>query len=72
VVLGSKLRAHTLNHSTGPIFVLGFSEIGSREIFAWGWLQIAILLIFAFWVARITGVSHWAWIAKLFLILLLL
>jgi hypothetical protein len=24
-----------------------------------GWLQIVILLISAFWVARITGVSHW-------------
>jgi hypothetical protein len=36
-----------------------FFEIGSGELFAWGWLRTAILLISASWVARITGVSHW-------------
>jgi hypothetical protein len=29
VVLGFELRAFTLNHSTNPIFVKGFFEIGS-------------------------------------------
>jgi hypothetical protein len=34
-----------------------FFEIGFLKLFA-HWLQTAILLISAFWVARITGVSH--------------
>jgi hypothetical protein len=38
--------------------VLGIFEIGSHELFAWGWLRTTILLISASWVARITGVSH--------------
>jgi hypothetical protein len=37
--------------------VLGFFEIGSRELFAQGWLQTTIPLISASRVARITGVS---------------
>jgi hypothetical protein len=39
--------------------VLGIFEIGFWELFASGWLQTAILLIFASWVARITGMCHW-------------
>jgi hypothetical protein len=27
-----------------PFFVMGFFEIGSHELFAWGWLLTAILL----------------------------
>jgi hypothetical protein len=37
-VLGFELRASTLSHSTSLIFVMGFFEIGSRKLFAWGWL----------------------------------
>jgi hypothetical protein len=33
-VLGLELRAYTLSHSTSPIFVMGFFEIGSHELFA--------------------------------------
>jgi hypothetical protein len=41
VVLGLKLRAYTLSHSISP-----FSD-ESCELFAWGWLRTAILLISA-------------------------
>jgi hypothetical protein len=34
-VLGLELRAFTLSHSTSPIFVIRFFEIGSGELFAW-------------------------------------
>jgi hypothetical protein len=34
-VLGFELRAYTLSHSTSPIFVIGFFEMGSCELFAW-------------------------------------
>jgi hypothetical protein len=34
-VLELELRAFTLSHSTSPIFVKSFFEIGSRELFAW-------------------------------------
>jgi hypothetical protein len=34
LLLGFELRAYTLSHSTSPIFVMGFFEIGSRELFA--------------------------------------
>jgi hypothetical protein len=37
--------------------VMVFIDRVSRTI-CLGWLQTKILLIFAFWVARITGVSH--------------
>jgi hypothetical protein len=40
---------------------LGIFQIGAQELFAWGWLRTVILLIAAFSVARITGVSHWHW-----------
>jgi hypothetical protein len=33
-------------------------EIGSQELFAWGWPQTVILLISASQVASITGMSH--------------
>jgi hypothetical protein len=44
-----------------PFFMMGFFfEMGSYELFAWGWLQTVILLIFASCTARIIGVaSHW-------------
>jgi hypothetical protein len=32
---------------------------GLDKLFATSWLQTVILLIFAFLVARMTGVSHW-------------
>jgi hypothetical protein len=32
--LGFELRAYTLSHSTNPIFVKGFCEIRSHELFA--------------------------------------
>jgi hypothetical protein len=47
VVLRLELRAYTLSQSTSPIFVVGFLEIKSQELFAWGWLQTTILLISA-------------------------
>jgi hypothetical protein len=35
-VLGFKLKAYTLSHSTSPFFcVLGFFKIGSQELFVW-------------------------------------
>jgi hypothetical protein len=33
MVLGFELRTYTLSHSTNPIFVMGFFEIGSHELF---------------------------------------
>jgi hypothetical protein len=59
LVLWFELRAFTLRHSTSPIFVMGIFEIGSHELFAWGWFQTMILLISTSWVARISVVSHW-------------
>jgi hypothetical protein len=50
------LLLHLLYQS---FFVMGFFETGSHKLFAWGWLQIQILLISASWIVRITGVSHW-------------
>jgi hypothetical protein len=38
--------------------VMGFFEIESGKLFAWVWLQTVIILMSAFWVARITEVSH--------------
>jgi hypothetical protein len=34
VVLGLELRAYTLSHSTQPIFVMEFFELGSHKLFA--------------------------------------
>jgi hypothetical protein len=45
--LGFELRAYTLSTPTAFFFVIGFFEIGSHELFAWGWLQTMILLISA-------------------------
>jgi hypothetical protein len=36
--------------------MMGFFEIGSLKLFAWGWLWTSVL-ISASWVARITDVS---------------
>jgi hypothetical protein len=63
MVLEFELKASHLPgkcSSTSFFFFLlvRFFKIGSCELFAQGWLQITILLIFATWVARITGVSH--------------
>jgi hypothetical protein len=46
--------------ATPPVlFYVGcFQDRVSRTIFP-GWLQTAILLISASWVARIPGMSHW-------------
>jgi hypothetical protein len=49
---------YCLSHSTSPFFVVSFFNIGSHELFAWDWLQIAIFWSLP-WVARITGASHW-------------
>jgi hypothetical protein len=38
--------------------VLGIFNIGSQELFAWGRLQTAILLISASQVAKIRGISY--------------
>jgi hypothetical protein len=38
--------------------VKGFFKMGSHETICPGWLRTAILLISAFWIARITSVSH--------------
>jgi hypothetical protein len=34
VVLGFELKAYTLSHSTSPIFVIFFFDIGIHELFA--------------------------------------
>jgi hypothetical protein len=57
-VLGLELRAFTLSHSTSPIFCDRVFQDGVLQIICPGWLQTAILLIFASLVARIIGVSH--------------
>jgi hypothetical protein len=74
VVLGFELMAtcllgrlsYCLTHSASPFFVIFFfcrcfvfSEKGSQELFAQGWLWTLILLISASWEARIIGMSHW-------------
>jgi hypothetical protein len=47
VVLRFELRTFTLSHSTSLIFVMGFFQVGSWELFALGWPRTAILLISA-------------------------
>jgi hypothetical protein len=44
-VLRLELGAFTLSHSTNPIFVKHFIEIGSQGTIFPGWLPTAILLI---------------------------
>jgi hypothetical protein len=34
MVMGIEHRNYTLSHSTSPIFVMSFFEIGSHELFA--------------------------------------
>jgi hypothetical protein len=41
-----------------PFFVMGSFQGSVSQTLCPGWLQNAILLIFASWIARITGVSH--------------
>jgi hypothetical protein len=57
-ILGFELRAYTLSHSTSPFLWWGFSRWGVSRTICLGWLQTRILLNFASWVARITGLSH--------------
>jgi hypothetical protein len=33
--LGFELKTYTLSHSTRPFSMMGFSKIGSGELFAW-------------------------------------
>jgi hypothetical protein len=56
-VLGLELMAFTLSHSASPFCDRYFWDRVSQTI-CLGWLWTAILLISAYWVARITGVSH--------------
>jgi hypothetical protein len=42
-VLGLELRAYTLSHSTSPVFLMGFFEIGCGELFA----QVGFELLFS-------------------------
>jgi hypothetical protein len=61
LVLGFELRAYTLSHSTTVLFFcVGFFQDRFLRTVCLGWLQIAILLISASWITRITGVSHWS------------
>jgi hypothetical protein len=46
-----------LSHSTSSVLWV-FSKYGLRN-YCPGWLWTMIFLISAFWVARITGMSHW-------------
>jgi hypothetical protein len=57
VVLGLELRAYTLSHSTSP-FCEGFFWDRILQTICQGWLWTSVLLIAAFWIASITGVSH--------------
>jgi hypothetical protein len=48
-----------LNHSISPfLWFFFFLEIGSPELFAKSCLPTTILLIFAAWITRVTGMSH--------------
>jgi hypothetical protein len=57
-VLQLELRPYTLSHSTSPFLWRVFHDRVSWTILP-SWLQIAILLISASWVAGIIGMSHW-------------
>jgi hypothetical protein len=46
---------------------MGFFEIGSFELFAWGWLGTMILLISAAKVARLIGMIYWHPVPSMFL-----
>jgi hypothetical protein len=63
---GLNLGPHTCRQVLLPLeplqqtlFVMGVFKIRASELFAWSWLWTLILLSPAFWVARITGMSHW-------------
>jgi hypothetical protein len=56
-VPGFELRVYTFSHSIRPFCVRYFRDRILLTI-CLGWLQTAILLISASWVARITGLSH--------------
>jgi hypothetical protein len=65
-ILGFKLRADTLSHSTSPflwrfLLLLLLFEIGSQELFIQGGVGLepwSSWSLFASWVARITGMSY--------------
>jgi hypothetical protein len=40
VVLELELRTYTLNHSTSPLFVVGFLKIDSYKLFAWAGFEL--------------------------------
>jgi hypothetical protein len=65
-VLGLELRAFTLRHSPIPIFCDRVFWDRASQTICPGWFRTVILLIFASWVARMTGVSHWCLEAALF------
>jgi hypothetical protein len=58
-VLGFELRAYTLSHSISPFLWWIFFKIRISRTICPDWLQTVILLISAFWVAKIINVSHW-------------
>jgi hypothetical protein len=58
LTLARQLLFH-LSHSISPFFVMGIFKIGSHKLFAQGLALNTVVLIFASWVARITGVSGW-------------
>jgi hypothetical protein len=53
-----EFRAFTLSHCTSP-FLWWFFLARVLQTICLGWLWTVSLLIYASWVARITGVSHW-------------
>jgi hypothetical protein len=63
-VLGFELRAYPLSHYTSPFLWWLFQDRVSWTI-SLGWFGTEILLISAFWIARITDVSH-RYLAALF------
>jgi hypothetical protein len=65
-VLGFKLRAScllgrcsTTRITPSVLFCAGYFQDRVSQTLCPGWPRTVILLIFASWVARITGVSHW-------------
>jgi hypothetical protein len=61
VVLGLELTAYTFSHSTSPFLDRIFQDRVSRTV-CLDWLWTSILLVSASQVARITGMSHCAWL----------
>jgi hypothetical protein len=61
------LDRHSSTWATPPaLFCIGCFQDRVSGIICQAWLRIAILLISTSWVARITGVSHWAWVTPSF------